>query len=187
MRWFIAQEIGGEAGFDDLVAMTQVRLPAIAKLELARNYWDEMGRGNEQGMHSLMLSRIGAALGAQAAIDNTVWESLALTNMMVAFASNRRYAYQSIGALGVIEMTAPDRVRQVNCGLERLCVAAYARTYFSVHATLDVKHSEAWNREVLHSLVEADPSVAHHIAEGAILRLRCGARCFARYRREFGL
>jgi len=45
LRWFFEQEAAGEAGFDDLVAMTQVKLPARAKLELARNYWDEMGRG----------------------------------------------------------------------------------------------------------------------------------------------
>jgi hypothetical protein len=35
--WFFEQEAAGEAGFDDLVAMTQVKLPVQAKLELARN------------------------------------------------------------------------------------------------------------------------------------------------------
>jgi hypothetical protein len=37
MRWFLEQEVAGEAGFDDLVAMTQVKMPARAKLEMARN------------------------------------------------------------------------------------------------------------------------------------------------------
>ena len=55
MRWFLHQEVAGEAGFDDLVALTQVKMPVAAKLELARNYWDEMGRGNESGMHGPML------------------------------------------------------------------------------------------------------------------------------------
>jgi hypothetical protein len=45
MRWFLDQEVAGEAGFDDLVALAQVKMPVQAKLELARNYWDEMGRG----------------------------------------------------------------------------------------------------------------------------------------------
>ena len=58
MRWFLSQEAAGEAGFDDLVAMTQVKLPARAKLELARNYWDEMGRGNAKGMHGPMLGQL---------------------------------------------------------------------------------------------------------------------------------
>ena len=38
MRWFLTQEVAGEAGFDDLVALTQVKLPERAKLELGRNY-----------------------------------------------------------------------------------------------------------------------------------------------------
>src|SRR5208337_1328966 len=45
MKWFLTQEVAGEAGFEDLTALTQVRLPTRVKLELARNYWDEMGRG----------------------------------------------------------------------------------------------------------------------------------------------
>ena len=40
MRWFLTQEAAGEAGFDDLVAMKQVKFPTQAKLELERNYWD---------------------------------------------------------------------------------------------------------------------------------------------------
>src|SRR4051812_5336552 len=51
MRWFLEQEVAGEAGFEDLVALTQVKMPPRAKLELARNYWDEMGQGHERGMH----------------------------------------------------------------------------------------------------------------------------------------
>jgi hypothetical protein len=184
MRWFVEQEMAGEAGFDDLVALTQIKLPVQAKLELARNYWDEMGRGNAGAMHGPMLERIGAALGARGCIDATVWESLALANMMLALAANRRYAYQSIGALGAIEMTAPGRVVQVDRGLARLGVAGRARQYYKIHATLDRKHSASWNREVIASLVRDDPQAATAIAEGAVLRLTCGARCYERYRRE---
>ena len=187
MRWFLQQEIAGEAGFDDLVALTQVRLPAQPKLEMARNYWDEMGRGHEAGMHGGMLARAAGELGVQATIATTVWQSLALANLMAALATNRRYAYQSVGALGVIEMTAPGRVAQVNEGLRRLGVSPGGRMYFQLHAGLDVRHSEAWNREVIRPLVAADPCTAAAIAEGALMRLRAGARCFERYRSELGV
>ncbi|MEO5702736.1 MAG: iron-containing redox enzyme family protein [Gammaproteobacteria bacterium] len=184
MRWFITQEIAGEAGFDDLVAMTQVKFPVQAKLELARNYWDEMGRGSAGGMHGPMLDKVAQELKLEPSIENTVWEALALANTMVALAANRRYAYHAVGALGVIEMTAPGRVSQINAGLKRLGVSAEARSYFQLHAGLDIKHSAAWNREILHSLVLANPLAARPIAEGALLRLTCGARCFERYRLE---
>jgi hypothetical protein len=106
---------------------------------------------------------------------------------MVALAANRHYAYQSLGALGVIEMTAPGRSEQVNQGLKRLGIGGDARRYFAMHATLDVKHSQAWNREVLGPLVASDPEIAILIAEGALLRLGAGARCFDRYRTELGV
>jgi hypothetical protein len=183
MRWFLTQEVATEAGFEDLVAMTQVKLPARAKLELARNYWDEMGRGHASAMHGAMLETLADELEVDANAE-PVWESLALGNLMVALATNRHYAFQSIGALGAVELTAPGRAEHVHAGLKRLGVAGHARRYFAVHATLDIHHSRAWNREVLWPLVEADPRCAPLIAEGALMRLRAGARCFERYRAE---
>jgi Iron-containing redox enzyme len=187
MRWFLTQEVAGEAGFDDLVALTQIRFAAKPKLEMARNYWDEMGRGHEKGMHGGMLANTAAELDLTPTIHDTVSEALALNNLMVALAANRRYAYQSIGALGAIEMTAPGRVTLVNDGLRRLGVSTAGRQYFQLHAGLDIRHSEEWNREVIHPIVAADPLTAKPIAEGALMRLRCGERCFQRYRRELNL
>jgi hypothetical protein len=184
MKWFLTQEIAGEAGFEDLTALTQVRFPVRPKLELARNYWDEMGRGAQKGMHGPLLETLAIRLGLRPRIETTVWESLALANTMAGLASNRRYAYHSIGALGAIELTAPARAEAVAAGLKRLGVPSGDRHYFDLHSILDVKHSLAWNAEVIHPLVEQMPHVARAIAEGALMRLECGRRCFERYRRE---
>ncbi len=184
IKWFITQEVAGEAGFDDLVALTQLKMPARAKMELARNYWDEMGRGNIRGMHGPMLDALAKRLKIEPTIEATVWESLALANTMVAFATTRRYAYHAVGALGAVELTAPGRTALVAKGLRRLGFTNKERMYFDLHAVLDIKHSEAWDAEVLWPLVDADPDCARYIAEGALMRLSCGARCFARYRRE---
>ena len=184
MRWYLRQEAAGEAGFDDLTAYTQVKLPTRVKLELARNYWDEMGRGNQKGMHGPMLERLVQALNLHPVIEETAWESLLLANTMTAMATRRDHAWHAVGALGVIELTAPERSAAVAAGLKRLSVAAKTRTYFDLHATLDVKHSEAWNVEAIGPAVQEDPRRARAIAEGALIRLECGARCFERYRRE---
>jgi hypothetical protein len=185
MLWFLTQEVAGEAGFDDLLAMTQVKMPVTAKLEMARNYWDEMGRGRPTAMHGPLLERLAAYLQIDAQPDFVVPESLALGNAMLALARSRRYCFQSIGALGVIEMTAPTRACFIDAGLKRLKIPTKKRLYFTLHAVLDIKHSECWNREVLRSLVEEDSRCAQVIAEGAIIRLWHGARCFERYRRHF--
>lgn len=181
MRWFLLQEVAGEAGFDDLVAMAQVKMPVRPKLELARNYWDEMGRGREGGMHGPMLNRLAQALDLRPAIESTVWPSLALGNTLVAFSTTRRYAFHALGALGAVELTAPWRAAHVAEGLKRLGVGA-ERKYFALHATLDVEHSKTWNEEILRPLASERPDCLRALAEGAIMRLQAGARCFETYR-----
>jgi len=184
LAWFLAQEVAGEAGFDDLVALTQLKMPTRAKLELARNYWDEMGRGKEGGMHGPMLDRLASALNVQGRGFAIVWESVALGNVLAGLAANRQYAFHSIGALGVVELTAPGRAAQVNAAMQRLGISGKTRQYYALHATLDIRHSASWNAEVITPLVSEDPRVARAIAEGALMRLRAGERCFERYRQE---
>lgn len=187
MKWFLQQEVAGEAGFDDLLAMTLIKMPERAKLEMARNFWDEMGRGFAKGMHGPMLARLAAHFELTPRAEDVVPESLALGNTMIALARHRRYVFHAVGALGVIELTAPTRAGFVDRGLRRLSVPAKKRHYFALHAVLDVKHSEAWNREVIRTLVAEDARRARAIGEGALMRLWHGARCFERYRREFGM
>jgi hypothetical protein len=186
MKWFLTQEVAGEAGFEDLTALTQLKLPTRPKLELARNYWDEMGRGNPKAMHGPLLAALAEHLELEPLPETTVTEALALANTMAGLAANRRYAFHSVGALGVIEMTAPGRSAATSAGLKRLGVTAGNRHYFALHAILDIKHSAAWNSEAIEPLVSEHPEVATAIAEGALMRLACGARCFERYRSEFG-
>lgn len=187
MRWFLAQEVAGEAGFDDLTALTLLQMPLRPKLELARNFWDEMGRGDARGMHGPMLDRLARNLRISLPKSEIVWEAYALANTMAGLAANRRYAYHAVGALGVVELTAPGRASKVAAGLARLGVGPRARHYFALHAVLDVKHSASWNAEIIMPLVQADTRFARAIAEGALMRLACGAACFDRYRVRFGL
>lgn len=188
MRWFIQQEVAGEAGFEDLVALTQLRMPVRAKLEMARNYWDEMGRGKAQAMHGPLLADLARALGVAATPPEAIlWESLAVANLMAGLAFQRHYAFQSVGALGVIELTAPTRAPKVANGLHRVGVARQASRYFRLHASVDLAHSREWNAEVLWTLVSDRPELARHLGEGALMRLNAGARTFERYCREFGI
>jgi len=190
LKLYLTQEAAGEAGFDDLVALTQVRLPDRPKMELARNYWDEMGRGNPKGMHGPMLHYVVEALELEPRIERTCWESLALANAMTGMATNRNYAWHSVGALGAIELTAPARSAAVSRTMRRLGFEAKLRRYFDLHAVLDIKHSEEWNKEAIRPLVEDPehgPARATAMAEGALMRLKCGERCFERYRSMLGV
>jgi hypothetical protein len=178
MMWFLKQEAAGEAGFDDLVALAQIKMPTRAKLELARNYWDEMGNGREWAIHGRLLENVVKHFGITPSIEETVTESLRLQNLMMGLACNRYYAWYAIGALGVIEMTAPGRVGMVNEGLARLGVPCDIREYFALHSVLDVKHSREWNKEVIEPEWETHGQA---IYEGAYLRLWAGNTCYERY------
>lgn len=187
MKWFLTQEAAGEAGFEDLIAYTQVKLPSQAKLECARNFWDEMGRGKGGAMHGPLLERMVKELDLRPSIDLTVWESLALANTMLGLATTRRFAYHSLGALGVIELTAPQRAAKVASGMKRLGIEPRIRAYFDLHAVLDVLHAQCWIREIIRPLVTSNRECLEFIAEGALMRLHCGYLCFERYSSEFGL
>jgi hypothetical protein len=135
--------------------------------ELARNYWDEMGRGMASAMHGPMLARLADALELDYSID-PVPEAVALSNLLAGLAFNRRYAFHAVGALGVVELTAPDRTGCVNRGLKRLQIPARDRQYYALHSTLDIAHSRSWNLEIITPLVREDPARAVAIAEGAL-------------------
>jgi pyrroloquinoline quinone (PQQ) biosynthesis protein C len=144
-----------------------------------------MGRGKESGMHGPMLSRLGEELNLSVTpLEDTVVESLALANLLVGLAISRPYAYHSVGALGAIELTAPDRAALVYQGLKRLNFSPESQRYYLLHSTLDKKHAETWLEEVIKPLVTEKPLVSRYIAEGALMRLNAGARCFARYKLE---
>ena len=57
------QEVAGEAGFDDLLALTQIKMPVAGQ---ARNGAQFLGRDGprprSKGMHGPMLERLGAAI-----------------------------------------------------------------------------------------------------------------------------
>ena len=164
------------------MALTQVKLPTQEKLELARNYWDEMGRGQQRAMHGPMLQRLAKAFALEAMEAPILWEAQAVGYMMSALASNRWYVYQSLGSLGAVELTAPGRAKYVNAGLKRLGVGGQQRMYYAVHATLDEKHAETWISEVFVPTVRRMPRLAVDLAEGLLLRLTLGARSYAAYR-----
>ena len=180
MCWFLEQERSNETSFGDLVALTQVNMPARPKQELARNYWDEMVRSQATDTPRSAVLCPKHALQPEA----TTWESLALGNLMIALATTRHYAYQSLGALGVLELTAPRSKQFVQAGLLRLGLMVDTSDYYSSSTRFDALHSAAWQREVIEPLIAADPTLAPLIAEGALMRLNSAARCFERYRKE---
>ena len=171
-RWWMRQELVAEAGLDALVALTRLRMPAHPGIA-----------PTAPGVENRRLARIAHALGIDGNAD-VVWESLAASNLAVALALNRRYAWQAVGALGVVALTAPLRAERVSLALRRFGLAAVE---VEEDRSREREETQAWIRGVLAPRVEEDTERAPLLAEGALLRLRAAARCARRSRNELGL
>ena len=52
LRYYLIQETCLDPKFDDLLALMQIGLKGKVKMEIAHNYWDEMGNGNLEEVHT---------------------------------------------------------------------------------------------------------------------------------------
>ncbi|HEX9993142.1 MAG TPA: iron-containing redox enzyme family protein [Acidimicrobiales bacterium] len=176
---FLVLEGGPDGGFDDLVALCQVGLAGEPKLEMARNYWDEMGRGRAADVHTELHRRFTAAAGvALPPPAGQPVEALERRLLGSVLATNRALQPELVGALGLIELRAGPRCRRVVQGLRRLGAPDDLVTFYAEHATADPRHGRDWLDHVVAPLA-ADPRWAAGIVRGARWRAEVDARFLA--------
>lgn len=171
IEWFLHMEAAGEAAFDDVVALAQVGTRGEIKLEMAQNYWDEMGNGKSHKVHTHMFHRLAHDLGITApAADELPWQVLSGVNVMLWSAISRRNAFRAQGALGAVELLAPQRCTRLVHGALRVGIEKRTMLYYGAHAIIDVGHAEGWLAHVVRPQVAERPESRLGIAEGLILR-----------------
>lgn len=171
LNWFFTMECAGEAAFDDLVALAQVGTRGEVKMEMASNYWDEMGRGKTHAVHTHLFHKLIEDLGLQAPpADELAWQVLAGVNVMLWSCIPRRNAFRAQGALGAVELLAPQRCTRVVHGARRVGIRKKSVVYYGAHAIIDIGHAEGWLRNVIEPQVAAHPESRVGIAEGLIAR-----------------
>ena len=180
-RYYLTQETTLDPRFDDLLALIQIGTSGDVKLEIASNYWDEMGGGQEAEVHTVLFSRALGELGAdQAYIDaNTSLSSKASGNLSSMLGMKRRHFYKAIGYFGITEYMAPHRFKCVVEGWRRNKLPAGGIIYHDLHIGVDAGHSLGWMHNVIAPLCDRDPIAAQEIARGAIYRLNSSARYLA--------
>ena len=179
LRSFLAMEGGPDGGFDDLVALGQIGLTGEPKLEMARNYWDEMGRGSLPAIHTELQQRMAAAVGLGSTPRALLpLEALNRSLLCTVFATNRQLQPELIGALGLIELQAGPRCRKVVQGLRRLQADEDALAFYQEHADADPRHGKAWLDHVV-SPLSSDPWWVAGMVRGAMYRSAVNAAFFA--------
>jgi hypothetical protein len=166
---FLALEGGPDDIFDDLVATCQVGLPlGPAKMELAGNYWDEMGNGSYQDVHNVLYRRFAEAVALPAIPrGQQPTEALERDALVGVVATNRALQPEMLGVLGLIELEAGPHCRYVDRGLERLGAGDEARAFYQMHAVVDPRHGQAWLDNAVAPLVDRQPAWGPRILRGA--------------------
>jgi hypothetical protein len=182
---FVSHESTVDARFDDLLAMVQLGFTGEPKLEVARNYWDELGEGEANRVHTTMFNRVFDAVGltiqGDQELDST---ALACGNLLLVLATYRSYSYYAIGALGITEALAPSRFTRVLKAGERLRIDSGTMEYFREHVSIDEHHTNQWIENVIEPTLRATPSALHQVCCGVLMRLNTSvAYCEALLRR----
>jgi hypothetical protein len=168
---FLALEGGPDAGFDDLVAICQVGLRGAAKLELAVNFWDEMGDGDPAAVHTALHDRMVAAIDMpRIPLEQQPTSALARAALGGLLATNRWLQPEMLGALGLTELQAGPRCRVVERALRRCGAPRDALVFYTVHADVDPRHGKDWLEKGLGPLVRECPSWTERIVRGAAWR-----------------
>ena len=167
LREYLAVEGGPDGGFDDLVAACQIGIAGPAKVELAQNYWDEMGNGRLDRVHTELHRKLSRALDLRVVprTDLPV-EALERAALGSVLATNRWLQPEMIGALGLIELQAGPRCRKVVRALERLGCGWDALDFYAEHAEADPRHGKDWVDKAV-TPFDHDPRWASGIVRGA--------------------
>ncbi|MDX6200390.1 MAG: hypothetical protein QOJ79_3541 [Actinomycetota bacterium] len=182
---FLALEGGPDGGFDDLVAVCQVGLAGSAKLELGKNYWDEMGNGNPDAVHTVLHQRMAAALQMPTVPrEQQPVEALERAALGGLLATNRWLQPEMLGALGLLELQAGPRCRLVLQAFDRLGAPADAYPFYVEHAEVDPIHGKDWMDKAVVPTVEERPEWGPRIVKGAWWRSSVNLSFFEAVRRD---
>jgi hypothetical protein len=182
---FLALEGGPDGGFDDLVAACQVGLSGSAKLELGKNYWDEMGNGDPDAVHTVLHERMAAAIDMpHIPRDDQPIEALERAALGGLLATNRWLQPEMLGALGLIELQAGPRCRLVLQAFDRLGAPKDAYPFYVEHANVDPIHGKDWMDKAILPTIGEHPDWGPRVVKGAWWRSTVNLAFFEALRQE---
>lgn len=183
--FFMGEELV-DSKFDDLMAMVQIGTQGHTKLTIAENYWDEMGEGNIEQVHTRMFEHSARYMRAhldKSGVDYTnlhfpeVYENAAL---LLQYGIHRHLNPRALGAMGVLEQSASPRFQAMVDGCNRLGVPEDVIDYQRIHVHVDADHGAEWFEGVFVPLVDRSPELLREISLGVLTRVRVANGYYAR-------
>jgi hypothetical protein len=181
---YILYEEQVDGRFDDVIALAQLGLKGAAKLALAANFWDEMGEGDETQMHTRLFCE--SASYFRKALDGSplarfvrpTTQALANGNLLMLLAIRRENCARLLGALTLLEHTAPRRFSRVVAAMRRLGVPEPIIYYHEMHVKIDAKHGDDLLNLVVLPMLNTRPDLIAEVAIGVRMRLQVANRYY---------
>ena len=111
--------------------------------------------------------------------DEQTVEALERSALCGLLAANHWLQPEMLGALGLIELQAGPRCRQVVQGLQRTGAPAASIPFYAIHAEVDPRHGRDWVDNAILPTLEQHPEWGPRIVRGAQWRSTVNARFFA--------
>lgn len=178
LRVFFTQEASVDGSFSDFLALLLPGTGGGARMEISKNYWDEMGNGKPEEVHTDLFMRALRALNleGQDLEQSASLGSFYCGNLSLALVLNRKLFPAALGYFAAMEYLVPHRFEHVLAAWQRNALPPDDIEYHRLHIEIDVIHSRGWLDNVIKPLVEAEPSKAKEIVRGVFYRLNSSAR-----------
>ena len=179
MSYFFSQEVTIDPRFDDLIALMQVgiKTPGI-KMELASNFWDEMGNGVPEDVHTELFSRLYSELDIYRdgetfadVLERASWQALACGNTLLYSVLHRKNLNIGLGALGTVEIISPFRFSHLVRGFKRSGLSDEASEYHQTHISIDARHGNGWLTNAIRPTVAQSVEAREEVFFGSMLRM----------------
>jgi Iron-containing redox enzyme len=171
---FVSLEAQVDGRFDDIIALSQLGMDGDMKLALAENYWDEMGLGDVDEMHTRVFTRAAPYFKEQlGGLDLDVHMPIAALkngNLLLMYALRRQHVGRLLGALTLLEQTVPYRFTRMLRGMDRHNVPKEHRYYHDLHVPVDANHGKQLVARVLLPLARRNPRIILDLCEGCLIR-----------------
>lgn len=177
LRTYVIQESLVDGRFDDLLALMQVGTSGPEKMEIASNFWDEMGNGKPEEVHTHLFNKIYEVFDiTEDELESAMTASDLLAGNLALLLCRYRSLYpEAVGFLGMTEWLVPDRFTNVIRAWERLSLPDVGIIYHRLHVTIDSVHAAGWFHNIVLPAATSD-HMRHGIARGTLWRLNSSAR-----------
>lgn len=177
LRSYVIQESVVDGRFDDLLAMMQVGSNGHAKMEIAGNFWDEMGNGHPDQVHTYLFNKIFEVFDiTDEELERGLSANALLSGNLAVLLCRYRHLYpEAVGFLGMTEWLVPDRFVRVVHAWNRLGLPDVGIVYHRLHIKVDSQHAAGWFHNVVVPAASSE-TMRRGIARGTLLRLNSSAR-----------